>query len=920
MPRVKLHQKAKKKLSDGINSLRKKRKNRASLPEAGADDADAGAAAAASPSASGDDDVTASADSESGLSPELPYRGRSFGPEEFLDQACCRDPEKSDSTTSPSSPSPCFLSQGEEEGGGGGGGGGGGRGGPEGRMDGDQFINSLFHHIIDSADITTTDDDDEEEEEEEDGGGEMTDGERTLVGDDLDLDTSHDLDLPTPVNPSFPSDDVFWAPPVRGSEPSTSAGGGGGGGGGSGVGFRSYCGSVGHLLEGNHSALHWDSLSDDSEYSSDSTLLNLTLSSDDANNNDDDSKDKASAPRKMMQLRVQSRHRRKMPSVRRKRTPNFPESGPSSVNSGETRWSGEQPGRPSVTTKDKEDCRNSGLKGGGVSHTVSDSIPRQSDSMSEGSVCESGVSETVEGVGLSLANSSGSTPTLPGRSLSLMECEESSKDEDLNLSHTQSAPVSTPRSDSVFTSAPANTDTGVNLHTQNPASSRNNSYSFTESHHGAPRLALSRTLSEPANESGRVSSRDLRQETPIASTGTSLNANGSLLSAMELSSGAKPNLAFPVESSMDFMESSSSMAHHQPKSACGAVVSTESLLSRLPTPPSSHLVSTTGESSIPSDKPPPSRELPTLSGSSMSHSASVPDLVHVLPPMRSMRCSSADAEKLSEIHSLLDLTQLDVESPAPFTSRSSAPLSISMPDLSWKAGGDGGVATSPEVLGEGSSVEGSDGGSSCNTPVAEECLEVFFSSGAGSSSALCADDLKPPPTKRSAGLKRPQTNTQEGPKLPKADNSAPPKLAKSNRPTSLKLPTGQAPATSSAELTPITSKPPLFRRRPPSARRPRTPPPSPLPLSLPRLSPLQESFPSEVKRRCLSRQSSPDLRLTNIPEDLCLCHCDAVCESDVEVKHVEISADGRVSPESVSSPIKLLAVYRIKVSTASTVS
>nr|KAG5700215.1 hypothetical protein BaRGS_011058 [Batillaria attramentaria] len=97
-----------------------------------------------------------------------------FGPDDFLDGACSRDAEKSDSTTSPGPPSPCSppcLSP------------------ADGMVDGDQFINKLFSDIIPGNDDTSDCD---------------TDGERTLVGDDLSR----------PETPSLASDgdEVFLSP------------------------------------------------------------------------------------------------------------------------------------------------------------------------------------------------------------------------------------------------------------------------------------------------------------------------------------------------------------------------------------------------------------------------------------------------------------------------------------------------------------------------------------------------------------------------------------------------------------------------------------------------------------------------------------------------------------------------------------
>lgn len=81
-----------------------------------------------------------------------------------------------------------------------------------------------------------------------------------------------------------------------------------------------------------------------------------------------------------------------------------------------------------------------------------------------------------------------------------------------------------------------------------------------------------------------------------------------------------------------------------------------------------------------------------------------------------------------------------------------------------------------------------------------------------------------------------------------------------------------------------------------------------------KISAVQEKFPAEVKRRCWTRSSWKALHITGIPEELCLCNCDNVCETDVEVKHVEITPDCLLSPDQVAQPINLLAVYKIKVS------
>lgn len=219
MPGEKLHQRARKKLSDGLNSWRKKRKNRAAVVETPGD--------SASP------DMPDFAVTPSVLT-ELACRGR-FGSDEFLDGACPRDAEKSDSTTSPGSPSPPCLSPGD------------------GSLDGDQFINTLFSHIISTGDTSDAE----------------TDGEGTLVGDDV--AAAHSL---------LSNDNVFWSPDEEGGE------GDGAGG------FRHYCGAVGDLL--GEAVLRSVS---DSECSSDSTLLNLTLSS-----------EEETEPQRMLQIRVQGRH------------------------------------------------------------------------------------------------------------------------------------------------------------------------------------------------------------------------------------------------------------------------------------------------------------------------------------------------------------------------------------------------------------------------------------------------------------------------------------------------------------------------------------------------------------------------------------------------------------------------------------
>ena len=222
MPGEKLHQRARKKLSDGLNSWRKKRKNRAALVE--------------TPGDSATPDMPDFAVTPSVLT-ELACRGR-FGSDEFLDGACPRDAEKSDSTTSPGSPSTPCLSPGD------------------GSLDGDQFINRLFSHIISTGDTSDAE----------------TDGEGTLVGDDV--ASAHSL---------LSNDDVFWSPDEEGGE------GGGAGG------FRHYCGAVGDLL--GEAVLRSVS---DSECSSDSTLLNLTLSS-----------EEETEPQRTLQIRVQGRHRAK---------------------------------------------------------------------------------------------------------------------------------------------------------------------------------------------------------------------------------------------------------------------------------------------------------------------------------------------------------------------------------------------------------------------------------------------------------------------------------------------------------------------------------------------------------------------------------------------------------------------------------
>ncbi|XP_076472595.1 uncharacterized protein LOC143301996 [Babylonia areolata] len=103
----------------------------------------------------------------------------------------------------------------------------------------------------------------------------------------------------------------------------------------------------------------------------------------------------------------------------------------------------------------------------------------------------------------------------------------------------------------------------------------------------------------------------------------------------------------------------------------------------------------------------------------------------------------------------------------------------------------------------------------------------------------------------------------------------------------------------------------------------------------------EESFPTEVKRRCLSRQPSVELlyEISNIPEDLSLCHCDPVCETEVEVKHVHLApkeeekkedrsnssqqaqsqsqspsrGDAASPPPQAFQPIKVLGVFKVKV-------
>lgn len=240
MPGEKLHQRARKKLSDGLSSWRKKRKSRAALSSASGD------------STSPDTPGLAAAPAPSVLQ-QLACQG-GFGSDEFLDGACSREADKSDSTTSPGSPSPSsppFLSPGD------------------GSLDGDHFINKLFSDIISTGDTSDAD----------------TDGERTLVGSDV--ASAHSL---------LSSDDVFCSPDEEREDGAAGPGGA--------MGFRHYCGAVGDLLGG----MGLPSLSD-SECSSDSTLLNLTLSSDEEDE-----------PKKMLQIRVQGHPRvRKLSHIGKQR-------------------------------------------------------------------------------------------------------------------------------------------------------------------------------------------------------------------------------------------------------------------------------------------------------------------------------------------------------------------------------------------------------------------------------------------------------------------------------------------------------------------------------------------------------------------------------------------------------------------------
>ncbi|KAK7487684.1 hypothetical protein BaRGS_00021103, partial [Batillaria attramentaria] len=51
-----------------------------------------------------------------------------------------------------------------------------------------------------------------------------------------------------------------------------------------------------------------------------------------------------------------------------------------------------------------------------------------------------------------------------------------------------------------------------------------------------------------------------------------------------------------------------------------------------------------------------------------------------------------------------------------------------------------------------------------------------------------------------------------------------------------------------------------------------------------------KSGPSDSTKTVLSRWKSTEVRSNSIPEALCLCNCEGVCETDVEVKHVAIRA------------------------------